>query len=177
VDLRLAGDRIHVHLAPRQNLRTARSGLARTVKKGINLGVVTIGWGLVNIGCLIWVAYEQRIIVQLRQQGIAAKGKVIELKTEPSLVRRLNFKVWYQFRTVKGDLPGESITASQIIGADHYKRLKVGDEVTIHYLPGKPLVSRLTGPDTDHTRRDIALLSALLFIAILALWLSGILPF
>jgi hypothetical protein len=113
--------------------------------------------GVTDIGLLIWVIRYQRTITQIRRGGIVTEGKVIEREKE-SIGRTLIFRAYYEFYIESNDSNNGRWVGSQMIGWAHYNRLKVGDQISISYLPKRSVISRLAGKDTDHSSRDTALI-------------------
>ena len=110
---------------------------------------------LIGVGGFNQARGMHRVIVQLRQEGRVTDGTITKL--EQYITRRSHiYRVLYEFSTESDKCAGV-----QAVNAQHFKRLKVGDQVSVSYLPANPKVSRLSGTDADYTSRDDVFIMAI----------------
>ncbi|MEP7286632.1 MAG: DUF3592 domain-containing protein [Chloroflexota bacterium] len=124
--------------------------------------VIFVGVGFVRLAAFLgWAFREWFIVKKLKQLGISTEATVAVLGKN-QWTRNLNYYVVCRFYINNNSQ--ETMTRQQTIGWNHYNRLKIGNQITIRYLPNKPTIARLSGSDTDNTSRDMSLLTALIII-------------
>src|SRR5262245_23383358 len=95
---------------------------------------------VISVVLLIYAFWRHRLIERLLRVGRTVKGNIIELETE-SFGRNQLFRVHFQFYAESNDANKSKWVGKQIIGTAHFNRLKIGDQVIIHYLPTNPVIS------------------------------------
>jgi hypothetical protein len=130
--------------------------------------ILGIGSGLVVV-FLGWSLREWLIARKLKRLGVATQARVVEMG-QLLWTRNLSYYLIYQFNTK--DNPQAPLERRQAVGWRHHRRLKLGDNVTVSYLPSNPTMSRLSNQDTDNTSRDMSLLTAMVALLTLVAFLG-----
>lgn len=123
---------------------------------------------------LRWLLEERRIGHQLKQFGKTLEAYIVNAGRKPFGRYYQLYYVTYQFSTEDALGQLRDFRRTQSISDNHLQALQTRSTVTVSYLPNAPMISRLSGADTDDTRQHSAL--ACLVIA-LGAWCALLLLF
>jgi hypothetical protein len=98
--------------------------------------VIGAAVGLPSLIALLWLFTRYRRVARLDEEGMTATAEVLGMY-EDSGGDSTSYYIAYQ-------LPGGQ-PFRQSVGASVYRRLQVGGQVTVRYLPDDPSVFRLEG--------------------------------
>jgi hypothetical protein len=95
---------------------------------------------------------EWNLARQLRNREQLTDGTVLNSGRQ-AVGAAIRCFVTYQYSVKAASGDPQTYSRTQTISEKHWIELQNRKTVTVGYLPGNPAVSRLAGPDIDHTRR------------------------